>query len=297
MRLRSLLFSLALLPVLAWAKAPDVVVTLGPIHSLVAGVMQGVAEPKLLLPAGASPHSYALLPSDARALSGAELVVWVSPELERFLQKPLKTVAAHAGTLEIASLPGLTLLEGREAGHGEHDGHAPGDADLHLWLDPHNARVIVKAAAERLADLDPANAARYRQNAQTLQARLGELDQRTRRALAPLKDKPYVVFHDAYHYFEHRYDLHSAATVTVSPERPPGARQVAEIREKIRTAGVKCVFREPQFESSLVQALVRGTSARVGVLDPVGATLEPGPEAYFQLIDGLTGSLVGCLGQ
>jgi zinc transport system substrate-binding protein len=286
---------------LAAAEKPKVIATLSPVHSLVASVMHGIDEPRLLLPADASPHTHSLRPSEARALADADLVVWVGPELEQFMPKALSTLAGDADTLQLIELPGLTVLEGRDSADWQHvhdhdESHRHGHRDMHIWLDPLNAISIGHAVATRLAELDPERADHYRQNAGKLEKRLRELDARTRQALAPARNQPYVVFHDAYHYFEHRYDLHAAGTLTVSPDRPPGARQVAEIRERIQTRGVRCVFREPQFESRLIATLVRGTPATIGVLDPMGAELTPGPDAYFQLIENLAASLLRCLG-
>lgn len=293
-----LAFGLLLICTTAWAAPPRVVVSVMPLHSLTAAVMDGVAEPTLLLPAGSSPHDFALLPSDARALSEAELVVWIGEPLERFLAKPLARLAADARQLRVFDLPGLELLELRESGtwggHA-HETHAHGSIDPHLWLDPRNAAVIVAALAERLSALDPEHAQRYRANAETLRQRLAALDTDTRTRLAPVREVPYVVFHDAYHYFEHRYDLNAVGAVSLTPELKPGARHVAETRARIERLGARCVFSEPQFTPSLAQAVVRGTGAKLAVLDPVGAQLDPGPQAYFALLEGLRENLLACL--
>jgi len=300
------LFLISLWSLPAWAQPPRVVVSIAPLHSLVAGVMAGVEQPRLLLPQGASPHTYAMLPSDARALRDATLVVWVGEGLEAFLRKPLATLSRDASLLTVAELPGLQLLPAREHADWnddhhdhdhDHDHSASGQHDWHLWLDPRNAAVIVDAVAERLGRLDPANAARYRDNARALRARLDLLDRELTAALSAVRDQPYVVFHDAYQYFEHRYGLRSVGAITVNPERPPGARRVAELHRKLEAQGVRCLFREPQFESNLVQAIVRGTSVPVGVLDPEGATRQPGPELYFELMRDLAVSLNDCLGR
>jgi zinc transport system substrate-binding protein len=275
--------------------APRVVVTVAPVHSLVAGVMQGVAEPRLLLPPGASPHSYSLLPSDARGLTRADLVVWIGEDLELFLEKPLRTLSGDAQILKVTGIPGLTLLEADASEHQDAHGHRQHAHDPHVWLDPHNAVRIVEAVADTISRIDPEHAAVYRKNALTQLERLQALDREIAQAVAPVRDKPFLVFHDAYKYFERRYGLRSAGALTASPDRPPGARTVAAARDRIRSANVGCVFREPQFEPSLAQAVVRGTDARIAVLDPLGADLAPGPSAYFQLIRNLTHSLVGCL--
>ncbi|MBP2297571.1 zinc ABC transporter substrate-binding protein [Azospirillum picis] len=304
----------------ARAEAPKVVVSIKPIHSLVASVMHGVGEPMLLVRGGASPHSYAMKPSDAKALSAAGLVVWVGPELEGFLEKPLAANATRARRLTLMELKGLTLLETREGGaweahdHGHeghgHEGHGPegqahgghGDGEeheelnSHIWLDPANARAIVTATAETLADADPADAETYRSNAErTIQA-LDALDRELKATLAPVKDRPFVVFHDAYQYFEARYDLSAVGSITVSPDRRPSAKRLSAIRAKIAGLGAACVFAEPQFEPALVQTVVEGTKARTGVLDPEGAGLPEGEALYPTLLRTLAASLRGCLG-
>lgn len=289
----------------AWAEAPKVVVSIKPIHSLVASVMHGVGEPVLLVRGGASPHSYTMKPSDAKALSAADLVVWVGPELEGFLEKPLQANAPKATRLTLMNLKGLTLLQARKGGaweahdHGhEQHGHADEHEELnsHIWLDPANARAIVTATADALAAKDPADAEAYRTNAdRTLQA-LDALDAELKATLAPVKDKPFVVFHDAYQYFEARYDLSAVGSITVSPDRRPSAKRLSAIRAKIAGLNAACVFSEPQFEPTLVRTVVEGTKAKTGVLDPEGADLPEGEALYPTLMRNLAASLRGCLG-
>ncbi|MCM8738440.1 zinc ABC transporter substrate-binding protein [Azospirillum sp. A1-3] len=289
----------------AWAEAPKVVVSIKPIHSLVASVMHGVGEPVLLVRGGASPHSYTMKPSDAKALSAADLVVWVGPELEGFLEKPLQANAPKATRLTLMDLKSLTLLQAREGGaweahdHGhEQHGHADEHEELnsHIWLDPANARAIVTATADALAAKDPADAETFRTNAdRTLQA-LDALDAELKATLTPLKDKPFVVFHDAYQYFEARYDLSAVGSITVSPDRRPSAKRLSAIRAKIAGLNAACVFSEPQFEPTLVRTVVEGTKAKTGVLDPEGADLPEGEALYPTLMRNLAASLRGCLG-
>lgn len=308
---------------------PKVVVSVAPLHSLVASVMAGVGEPTLLLPGGASPHATSLKPSDARALNQAELVLWVGPALEGFLVKPLRSLATEADVITLIEEPSVTRLALRDGGtweahehdddahgHGEHghedsghedhghndeDHHAEEDQDHgaaidpHLWLDPRNAIAIVNVVAQRLSTIDPANADKYRANAQALAARLDQLDNDLEDDLAPHAAVPYLVFHDAYQYFERRYGLAAKGSIAASPERSPGARRVAEMRDKIRTLGVVCVFSEPQFPPSLVATLIEGSTARAGVLDPVGAELTPGPDLYPSLLRSLARGLSDCL--
>ncbi|MBP2229904.1 zinc transport system substrate-binding protein [Azospirillum agricola] len=313
-------------PVLA--ETPKVVVSIKPIHSLVASVMQGVGEPALLVRGGASPHTYTLKPSDAKALSAADLVVWVGPEMEGFLEKPLTSNAPKAKVLTLMTTPGMTLLDAREGGaweahdHGHdhtHGGHGHGDkakdaarkdahghdhdddhdhdeVNTHIWLDPANARRIVAATAEALAAKDPANAEAYRTNAERTAQSIDALDAELKAALAPVAAKPFVVFHDAYQYFEARYDLSAVGSITVNPDRRPSAKRLSAIRAKIAGLDAACVFAEPQFEPALVRTVVEGTRAKTGVLDPEGADLPEGPALYASLMRNLAAGLRGCLG-
>ncbi len=287
------------------AEAPKVVVSILPLHGLAAAVMEGVGRPHLLVPPGSSPHAFQLKPSEARKLQEADIVVWVGEALETFLEKPLRTLPERATVVEVAKLPGVETLPPREGGvWGEHE-HGPdhggradhdGEIDGHLWLDPTNGQAIVRALGEILAQRDPGNAERYRANAASEVARIGDLDADLERRLRPVASRPFVVFHDAYHYFERRYRLAAAGSITVSPERQPSAKRLAALRRTIRDRGAVCVFAEPQFKAPIVASVVEGTGARIAMLDPIGAPpIEPGPEAYRTLLDRLARDLVGCL--
>ncbi|PRD42643.1 zinc ABC transporter substrate-binding protein [Phyllobacterium phragmitis] len=186
---------------------------------------------------------------------------------------------------------------GHEEGHEHHDHEAHGEYDLHFWLDPENAEVLVKDIAETLSESDPANAERYKSNAEAYSAKLDTLTKNIAAELAPVKDKPFIVFHDAYQYFEKRFGVNTVGSITVSPENVPGAQRVSEIREKVKQLGATCVFAEPQFEPRLVKTVTEGTTAKSGVLDPLGASLKDGPDLYPQLIRNLAGSLKACLSE
>ncbi len=299
----------------AHAEVPNVVVSIKPIHSLVASIMQGVGEPALIVEGAASPHTYSMKPSNAAALEKANIVFWVGHGLEAFLEKPLESLGSKAKIVELDDAPGLEKLKFREGGAFEaHDdgdeheagaeGHAHGEAghhhdegefDLHLWLDPANAKAMAAEIEKTLAAADPDNAAAYKANLDALNTRLAALDKSLAETVTPIKDKPFVVFHDAYQYFEHRYQVKVAGSITVSPETLPGAARLKQIHEKIVELGATCVFAEPQFEPKLVNVVLEGTSAKSGTLDPEAATLEAGPDLYFQLMDGIGTSLKTCL--
>jgi zinc transport system substrate-binding protein len=331
----------------ARADTPNVVVSIKPIHSLVASIMQGVGEPKLIVEGAASPHTYSMKPSNAAALQDAGIVFWVGHGLEAFLEKPLEALGNGATVVELEDAPGLEKLKFREGGafethshdgeegehahaHGDHahgeeadghdeaahkagehdhdshaakegheahseEGHDHGGTDMHLWLDPRNARAMAAAIGKTLSEADPANAAAYTANLEALNTRLDALDAEITETVAPVKDKPFIVFHDAYQYFEHRYGMRVAGSITVSPETLPGAERLSQIRAKVTELGATCVFAEPQFEPKLVNVVIEGTSAKSGTLDPEAATLDAGPDLYFNLMKGIAGSLRTCL--
>lgn len=299
----------------AHAEGPNVVVSIKPIHSLVASIMRGVGEPALIVEGAASPHTYSMKPSNASALEKANIVFWVGHGLEAFLEKPLESLGSGAKIVELDDAPGLEKLKFREGGAFEaHDdgdaheagaeGHAheeaghhhdEGEFDMHLWLDPANAKAMAAEIEKTLVAADPDNAATYKTNLDALGVRLDALDKKLAETVAPIKDKPFIVFHDAYQYFEHRYHVKVAGSITVSPETLPGAARLKQIHQKIVELGATCVFAEPQFEPKLVNVVLEGTPAKSGTLDPEAATLEAGPDLYFQLMEGIGTSLKTCL--
>lgn len=306
--------------------APDVVVSIKPVHSLVAAIMQGVGDPQLIVDGAASPHTYNLRPSNARKLEKADVVFWVGPGLEAFLEKPLAALASKATVVELEDAKGLEKLPFREGGpfeahdhgdegHDAHNGHAEeegahdhghdhaeghgnhdhGAYDTHLWLDPANAKAMAQTIETALIAADAGNAATYQANTKKMIDDLDALDAELRETVKPVKDKPFIVFHDAYQYFEHRYGVKTAGSITVSPETLPGADRVKQMQEKVRQLGATCVFAEPQFEPKLISVITEGTAAKSATLDPEAATLEPGPDLYFKLMRGIAGSLKDCL--
>ena len=260
----------------ARADAPAVVVSVKPLHAITAAVTAGIATPRLLVKGSASPHDYAMRPSDAAALNEADLIVWLGEIFETFLAKPLDALAGDAEVVTLMSLAGP-------------------DGDPHIWLDPAQARKIAERVAAALSRIDPHNRGRYMANVADFSARLDLLDAELRATLTPVAALPYLVYHDAYGYFERRYGLAKAGTVTVSPQKKPSAKRIVALRERIRASGARCLFGEPQFASPLLDTLIEGGDARIGVLDPLGAAIPPGPEAYFTLMWNLADGLRGCL--
>lgn len=272
---------------------PRVIASIKPVQSLAARVMDGIATPDVLLKGAGSAHAYSLRPSEAEALAHADVVFWIGPAFEVFLRVPLKTLSGNARAHALAETPGLFLLPIRPAGIWSAAG-AQGQ-DGHFWLDPRNAKIMVVAMAEALASVDAPNAARYRANADATATYLAALDSELAATLAPVRAKPFIVFHDAIHAFEARYGLQGIGAVTANPERAPSAGVVAALKREIDERAGICVFAEPQFEPKLIQALVAGSSAKTGTLDPEGSTLEQGPDLYSNVLRHLADNLVGCL--
>jgi len=321
------LLAAALLTTTAVAS-PDVVASIKPVHSLVAAVMAGVGEPALIVKGSASPHTYALKPSDAGALEAADIVFWTGHGMELFLGDALETLATGATVVELADTPGITLLPVREGGAFEahahesedhdhedhdhdhadhdhdhadhdhahdHDHDAHGEGDMHFWLDPENAKLMVTRIATTLAEADPGNASAYQSNAEAELVRLDELEAELAATLGPVAGKPFIVFHDAYQYFEARFGLTLAGSVTVTPDVMPGAARIDALKAKVAELGATCVFAEPNFEPTIIAAITEGSAAKSGVLDPEGGALEAGADLYPNLLRGLATSLVDCL--
>lgn len=302
------------------ARQLRVVATIKPVHALVAKVMAGVGEPTLLISGQASPHTYAMKPSDVGALHAADVFFRVSENVEPFTARVIRSLPEAVRVVTLADAPGIERLAVRTgytfephvhddhdepagAGHDDHDeGHdrlALIDhgrrRDGHIWLDPENARKMVAEIARVLSEAAPESAPKFDANAQSLIAEIGALDAEIARELAPVKAKPFVVLHDAYQYFERRYGLNAVGSITVSPEVQPSARRLKEIRAKIAKLGAACVFAEPGFQPGLVAAVIEDTGAHAATLDPEGLLVVPGPEAYTTLLRSLARSLRGCL--
>ena len=282
----------------------NVVASVKPVHSLVSGVMEGAGKPDLIVQGSASPHTYSLKPSQAQQLEDADLVFWMGHELESFLEKPLEAIATSAHVVELIDSSNLKKIKMREGGmidahaHDEHEGHddhGHGEFDVHVWLDPENAKVLVNEIKLALIEEDPSNASIYEANSKKINLKLDQLIDEVSSKLESEKGKGYVVFHDAYQYFEERFGMSAVGSITVSPEVVPGANRIRELKEKIVDLNATCVFSEPQFEPKLVSTVIEGTQANTGVLDPLGASIKDGPELYFTLIRNMANSLQDCL--
>lgn len=347
-----------------YADVPAVATDIAPVHSMVAQVMKGVGTPELVVPPGASPHGYAMRPSEARALSNADLVVWVGPGLTNWLSEPLENLAGDAVHLELMEIEGATLLPFREsaafgehdhdddhdhaekhddhddhahddhthddhdhdhdahkdehaehdhdkheeehAGHDhddhdkehaghDHEDHAHGDVDPHIWLHPENGKRALAAIAAQLATMDPENADTYRSNAEEGQQRLDKVSAEIKATLAPAAGQGFLVFHDAYQYFETAFDIVAVAAVSDSDAADPGAARVAELREIMGARDVSCAFSEPQMNVSIMGTVIEGGEINVATIDPLGSALELGPDLYPDLLKAMADDMAACL--
>jgi len=305
--LRLLAFACVATATTAGTAAPRVLVSIPPIHSLTMSIMDGVATPELLLRGPVSPHDYRMRPSDARKLYNAEVIVTVGPPLEWFLNRALKNLDNDVAVIRLLDDKQLLRLRLQSVDSRGHGGLASKDQDTnvddsnkldpHIWLNPRNAMRITTIIADTLVAKDPENAARYAHNRDRTIERLQRLDGELDARLRPLGSHAYLVYHDALRYLQEHYGLRAAEVVTTSPGRAPGARRLRELRKTIRSANIRCAFREPQLPSPAIDQLLRDARVQVGTLDPLGTELAPGAQAYFQLMRRLAGTIADCLQQ
>lgn len=286
----------------ARADVPRVASDIPPVHSLVATVMGELGEPALLMRAGSSPHGYAMRPSEAAALEASDVVFWTSAALTPWLAREIDKLAPDARSIELMAVDGTERRYAGDTSHGHgtaHDHgteHAGADGvDPHGWLDPANARLWLDAIADALARIDPDNADVYAANAAAGRASLDALIQRTEARLEAVRGRPFVVFHDSLGYFEDRFGLPAAAALSPTDASPASPARVQAVRELMIERNVVCVFTEPQLDARRARVLVDGLDVATGVLDPLGATLEPGPALYERLVDDVSAALVACL--
>ena len=302
----------------ASADVPQVATDIPPVHSLVSQVMGDLGTPKLIVPPGTSPHGYAMRPSEARALQNADVTFWMGPDLTPWLGRAIKSLTGNAINVALSNSEDLVRHPFRTgATFDSHDHHDHGDhgdeqkeahkddhgdhgdehegLDPHLWLDPDNARILLGVISSTLAGLDPTHADTYRANAAQAKKAIAALTHELDVALQPIRGRPFIVFHDAYQYFEHRFNVDASGSVALGDASSPGPARIAAIRQKVQTLGAHCVFSEPQFRSKIITTVIEGTTARSATLDPLGATLKPGPELYSQLLRNLGDNLLTCL--
>lgn len=278
----------------------NVLTSIKPLQLIAAAVQDGVGVPEVLLPPGASPHNYALRPSDVRKVQSVELLYWIGPDMEGFLPRVLK--GRSLPSVAVQDLPGLKLRRFAEDSHShaidanEHDhDHRPGSLDAHLWLSPVNARVIAAKIATDLSAADPANAPRYQSNLKAFDEHLDALDLRLKARLAGVAGKPYFVFHEAFDYFEDAYGLKHTGVFSVAAEVQPGAQHVAAMRSRLQEVGKTCVFSEPPMRPRLAETLVAGLPVKLAELDALGGYTPATAQGYEQVLEKLGNDLAGCL--
>jgi zinc transport system substrate-binding protein len=287
-----------------------VMASIKPVHSLVASIMDGVGKPSLIVQGAASPHTYSLKPSQADELQSADLVFWVGHEFEAFLEKPIETIATKSVAVSLLDTIGISVLPPRETGNfeaheeeaetGTEAGHSHKhgeEVDAHVWLDPHNAVLMAAEIEQALVKADPNNAAKYTANALKLKADITALQTEIQATLDPVKNKGFIVFHDAYQYFEQRFGVKVLGSITASPEVMPGAERLTELTAKLTDLKASCVFAEPNFEPKLVNAIIEGTPAKTGTLDPEASGITEGPTLYSEMMRGIATSIRDCLAQ
>ncbi len=325
------IIALLLTSTAALAEVPRVVTDIPPVHSLTAAVMGDLGTPDLLLDRGASPHSFALRPSQAAAVADSDLVIWVGPQLTPWLESALANRPEGAGVLGLLAAKETHRRDfapgehedhdaaggedhPEEPGHDDHDhddhghdaqghddhaeddhGHTHTGTDPHAWLDPANGTAWLGLIADELSRRDPEHAAIYAANAAKAAAAIAAADAEAAATLAPVKDRPFVAFHDAYGYFDAHYGLTLAGTVALGDAASPGARHLAELKDKMSGGAVLCIYPEVQHDPALVLQMAEGTGVTVGgALDPSGSGMEPGPDLYPALLVSLARTLAAC---
>ena len=303
-----------------------VITSIKPVHSLVSAVMKGIGSPSLLIDGADTPHTYSLRPSQARQLQDADLVFWIGPELETFLEKPIEAIASNALIVELSKTDGLikhkyrqrenfdvhshdehdnheTHHDDHETHHDEHDEHEThqdethyeGKLDPHIWLDPLNAAILISEITSVLSDLDPENKHIYDNNAELFLAKLDTLMTEVNEQLNDVQGGGFIVLHDAYQYFEERFGIFAVGSIMLHPETLPGADHLKNLQNKVTSLEAACVFSELQFDLKLISAITQNLPVRTGILDPLGVSFSNGPELYFDIMDGMTKSFWECL--
>jgi zinc transport system substrate-binding protein len=298
----------------AIADVPNVSVDIAPLHSLVASVMNGVGVPSLIIPPGSSPHDHQLRPSEAKAMQDANILFWMGEALTPWMENAVKTLSSNASVTTFLENDKTSLLEFREGAlfeahdheddqhddeHDEHDdeehdeqGH--GSHDPHAWLSPNNAKAWLDVIAAQLSSYDTENAGVYFTNAASAKSEIEMMIAEINLALDPIRGGKFIVFHDAYQYFENDFDFQASGAISIGDASDPSPARIAKIQKRIRDEEINCVLAEPQFKANLVQTVMEGSQANTNVIDPLGAGLKPGILLYNKLIKNMAQSLADC---
>jgi zinc transport system substrate-binding protein len=282
------------------AISSEIVVSIKPLHSLVSAVTEGSNSVSLVIDGSMTPHNFALKPSHAKLLNNAKVLFYIDDEFESALKKTVKGLPKSVKVIRVSKMKKLRLLSTRaddnweEDGHDHHD-HGHSSNDLHIWLDPNNAIEIVKSITQELSAIYPENINTYKKNAKNIIKEIKTTDLLIKSMLEPVRNKPYIVFHDAYQYFEKAYSLKSVGSILVDPELPASAQRIIKIRSKIKSLNAHCVFKEPQFRAKIVKTVIDGTTTKIGILDPLGADIKSGSDMYTNLLKNIAENLNACL--
>ena len=300
----SVLVLIGLSQIAAKVSASEIAVTIKPLHSLVTAVAGNTAKPYLLVSGNSSPHGFTFKPSQLVALSKAKIIFVIDEDFETFMEKALNSLSEGVTKVGVAKSGRVKLLPLRKGGaweeekHGGHDhGHDHGSNDMHVWLDPKNAVRMAKGIVRALSKVFPENKDVYRSNARKLVASITKVDEELENHFAKNKNRPFIVFHDAYQYFEKRYGLEGVGSITFDPHDFPSSKRLRGVREKLKSTKAACVFKEPQFSDRLVKTVVQGTSAKIVSLDPLGSAIKPGAKMYLSLLQQMRNSFTQCFQQ
>lgn len=281
----------------------DVVASVRPLGFIASAIADGVMPTEVLLPDGASPHDFALRPSDIARLRSADLVVWVGPEMEAFMTKSAAQLPPNR-QVEIATLPAVKplLMKGGEDEHdhdhaheNDWDEHHHGEYNMHVWLSPEIAREAAIVIHDKLVELVPQKKQQLDANLARFEDGLTKLDKNIGTMLQPVQGKGYFVFHDAYGYFEKHFGLSPLGHFTINPEIQPGAQRLHLIRTQLVEQKATCIFAEPQFRPAVITAVAQGTKVRMGTLDPLGSGIELDADSYVNFLSQLANQYLSCL--
>lgn len=275
------------------ANASTILTSIKPIQMITTELTQGVNQPDVLLNSNASPHDYALRPSDVKRVHNADLVIWFGHDLEGFMDKLVESKPTEQ-VLTLSQIQGLSL---RAFGAHHHDDghHHHGTHDPHFWLGIEPTQQVAAAITHKLVAIDPTHKAQYQRNLTNFQHNLAQLRQDISAQLQPIANRGYYVFHDAYGYLQQDYPLNQLGFFTVSPEQKPGAKTLMSIQQTLKEQQVQCVFAEPQFTPAVLKSVIHGTQTKLGTLDPLGMQIKVQPGSYFTFQHAIADSFTHCL--
>ncbi|QIQ21085.1 zinc ABC transporter substrate-binding protein ZnuA [Zophobihabitans entericus] len=283
-----------------------IISSIKPVGFITEAIAYDVVETDILLPDGASPHSYALRPLDVQKIKSADLVIWIGKDLETFLPNILKNVDDRE-QLQLFGVKGVEALlysdedehdhehENEESEHEHEHDHEHGEFDTHIWLSPEIAKAVAVAIHERLLILFPDKKVQLDANLSSFLSQVTETEQVIAKKLISVQNSGYFVFHDAYGYFERQFGLKHLGHFTLNPEIQPGVQKVYQIKQQLLKEQAVCVFREPQFNPAIIDKVISGTHVRSGILDPLGMDIPVSKDAYTHFLNTLTQQWLNCL--